>query len=107
MTHSPDEMTLASVSLVVLLPTLRLALKITIGGLLLKQLKKLKGARLYIPSSSIVETNAIGLGATMPSNNWWRSFVSISFGLKYIFNFLIVQNNRFQSVRAYFEVMEG
>jgi hypothetical protein len=43
MTHSPDEMTLASVSLVVLLPTLRLALKITIGGLLLKQLKKLKG----------------------------------------------------------------
>ena len=38
-----------------------------IGGLALKTLKKLKGAKLGLPSLSIVLAKAIGRGATAPS----------------------------------------
>jgi hypothetical protein len=54
------------VSFVVLLDTLLLEEKTTMGGLELKALKKLYGARLSNPFSSIVLTKAIGLGDTAP-----------------------------------------
>ena len=69
MTHSPVSITLAKVSFVVLSATLLLALKTTIGGFELKQLKKLNGARFTLPLASILLTNAMGRGATMASKN--------------------------------------
>ena len=41
----------------------------TIGGLAPNALKNEKGDRLFIPSLEIVETSAIGLGATPPRSN--------------------------------------
>jgi len=43
--------------------------KIKIGGLALKTLKKLNGARFACPAAFIVEAKAIGLGPIDPSNN--------------------------------------
>jgi hypothetical protein len=37
------------------------------GGFALKTLKKLKGAKLGLPSASIVLAKATGLGATLPN----------------------------------------
>jgi hypothetical protein len=67
----------ARVSLVVLSRTRLLDEKTTIGGLLENALKKLYGARFGFPSESRVLTNAIGLGATVPRINWWKSFVGM------------------------------
>ena len=41
--------------------------KTIIGGLALKTLKKLNGAKLSFPSASTVEANAMGLGPTDPN----------------------------------------
>jgi len=68
------------VSLVVLFDTRRLLEKIKMGGLLLKALKKLYGARLGTPSTLTVLAKAIGRGATAPSMNWCKSLVAISAG---------------------------
>jgi hypothetical protein len=54
--------------------------KIKIGGLLLKALKKLYGARFGTPSVLMVLAKAMGRGATAASMNWCRSLVAISFG---------------------------
>jgi hypothetical protein len=57
-------MILLYVSLTVLSRPLREAEKATTGGFAPKALKNENGDRLLIPSEEIVETNAIGLGAT-------------------------------------------
>jgi hypothetical protein len=44
--------------------------KIKIGGLALKTLKKLKGAKFGFPSISIVEAKAIGRGPIAPNKYW-------------------------------------
>jgi hypothetical protein len=41
--------------------------KIRIGGLALKTLKKLKGAKFGFPAASMVEARAIGLGPIDPN----------------------------------------
>lgn len=51
-----------------------------IGGLALKTLKKLKGAKLGRPLSSIVDAKAIGRGPTAPSNNWCKRWTVSSLG---------------------------
>jgi hypothetical protein len=56
--------------------------KIRIGGLELKALKKLYGARLAFPFSSMVLAKAIGLGAIAPTIYWCKSLICRSEGLK-------------------------
>lgn len=63
--------------MVVLLDTLLLEEKTTIGGFELKALKKLYGARLSLPFSSTVLTKAIGRGETAPIMYWCRSLVGM------------------------------
>jgi NADH dehydrogenase FAD-containing subunit len=53
---------------------------VLIGGLLLKALKKLYGARLGTPSALTVLAKAIGRGATAPRIYWCRSLVAIWVG---------------------------
>jgi hypothetical protein len=66
----------------VVFPRTRLAgEKIAMGGLALKTLKKLNGAKLGLPSASIVLTNAMGRGATALSSNPCSCGVSISEGV--------------------------
>jgi hypothetical protein len=55
------------VSLVVLLLPDLAGEKIIMGGFALNTLKKLNGAKFGLPSSSIVEAKAIGLGPTAPN----------------------------------------
>jgi len=52
-----------------------------IGGLEPNMLKKLKGLRFGLPSSSIVLAKHIGRGATDPSRYWCRSFKGVSLGV--------------------------
>jgi len=54
---------------VVLSLTLRAGLNTSMGGLEPNTLKKLKGARLGLPSESTVEAKHMGRGDTLPSNN--------------------------------------
>jgi hypothetical protein len=51
-------------------------LKPTYAGLTDIDVKKLKGATLFTPSSPIVETKAMGRGNTAPTSNSWASFQS-------------------------------
>ncbi len=62
-------LTLLYVSFVVFVRPDRAGEKTKIGGLALKTLKKLKGAKLATPFSSMVEANAIGRGPTEPSKS--------------------------------------
>jgi hypothetical protein len=55
------------VSFVVFVLPLLAGEKMRTGGLELKTLKKLKGARFSLPLISTVEANAIGLGPIAPS----------------------------------------
>jgi hypothetical protein len=55
------------VSFVVFVLPLRAGEKTIIGGFALNTLKKLNGARLGLPSLSIVDAKAIGRGPTAPS----------------------------------------
>ena len=64
MTTSFVVSTFSSVCFVVLSRTLRAGENINIGGFALNTLKKLKGDKLGLPSTSIVLAKAIGLGAT-------------------------------------------
>jgi len=61
---------------------LRAGEKIAIGGLAEKTLKKLNGERLGVPFSSMVLTQAMGLGATLPKSNWCNFPTGISPGIK-------------------------
>jgi hypothetical protein len=64
----------------VLSRTLRAGEKITIGGLLLKILKKENGLRLLFPNLSMVLANAIGLGAISEVKYCCNLPSEISFG---------------------------
>ena len=66
--HSPVSMILVYVSLILPVAAEIAGPMAIIGGFEANALKKLYGARLRIPSFEIVETSAIGLGAT-PLNN--------------------------------------
>lgn len=55
--------------------------KIKMGGLALKQLKKLNGLKLTLPSLSIVLAKAIGLGATASKSKPCILETEISLGL--------------------------
>jgi hypothetical protein len=65
-TTSRVDSTLIKVCLIELSRTLRAGEKISIGGLELKTLKKLKGDKLGIPFLSTVLAKAIGRGPTAP-----------------------------------------
>ena len=58
-------MAFSRVCFVVLSRTLLAGEKISIGGLALKTLKKLKGDKFGLPSASMVLARAMGLGATV------------------------------------------
>jgi hypothetical protein len=66
-TTSGTSLTLLKVSLSELVRPDRAGEKIKIGGLALKTLKKLKGARFLFPSRSTVEAKAIGRGPIDPN----------------------------------------
>ena len=77
MTTSGCTLTLLYVSLVVFDLPLRAGEKIKIGGLALNTLKKLNGAKFGLPSKSMVDAKAIGLGP-MELNKYWCIFCTES-----------------------------
>ena len=69
-------------SFVVFVLPLRAGEKIIIGGLAENTLKKLKGAKFALPSSSIVLAKAIGLGPTAPNKYPCNCGMGNSLGFK-------------------------
>ena len=87
MTHSGISSTLSWVFLVAPVLPLRAGEKISVGGLEPNTLKNENGERFTFPLLSMVETNAIGLGATALSKYSCSLGMGISDGLmESIFN---------------------
>ena len=61
-----------------------------IGGLALKTLKKLKGAKLALPCASSVEANAIGRGPMAPNKSWCKRCTVSSFLISLLIIHLII-----------------
>jgi hypothetical protein len=68
---------------------LLLGAKAKIGGLALNTLKKLKGAKLGLPSLLIVEAKQMGRGPILPIKNWCSCGIGVSDGL--ITSILIIE----------------
>ena len=80
MTHSGTFFAFSKVSLVVLFLPLLAGEKMRMGGFAENTLKKLKGAKLWFPFSSILLANAIGLGPIAPSKCPCNSETGSDFG---------------------------
>jgi hypothetical protein len=77
------------------------------GGFAPKALKKLNGERLFLPSSSSVETSAIGRGATPLSSNRWTKGTGCSFGLKLFMSVVRLRNRERSGAGLTAEISES